>query len=149
MSFRIVNPEELGEPRGWNHGVLAPEGGRLLFVAGQTAASTDGEVAPSDEAAGSPDREKVSGEFVAQFERSLEKVLLVVREAGGTPEQICRLTVYVTDLEAYRTARQSLGRVWRRLVGRHYPAMALIEVSGLVDEGAVVEMEATAVVAPD
>lgn len=134
MSSRIVNPEPLGQPRGWSHGILAPKQGHLLFVAGQTASS------PADE--------QVSGDFLAQFERALEKVLLVVREAGGRPEQICRLTVYVTDLEAYRAAREPLGRVWRRLMGRHYPAMALLEVGGLVDEGALVEMEATAVVDP-
>lgn len=134
MSFRIVNPEELGEPRGWNHGLLAPESGRLLFVAGQTA--------------GSPAGRRASGDFVAQFERALEKVLLVVREAGGRPDQVCRMTVYVTDLEAWRNARKPLGRAWRRLMGRHYPAMALLEVGGLVDEGALVEIEATAVVEP-
>jgi enamine deaminase RidA (YjgF/YER057c/UK114 family) len=129
---RILNPEALGVPRGWNHGVLAPEGGRLLFVAGQTAGTTE---------AG-----RVAGDFAAQFEQALEKVLLVVHEAGGRPEEICRLTVYVTDLEAYRAARGRLGEVWRRLMGRHYPAMALLEVRRLADEGALVELEATAVV---
>lgn len=134
MSFRIVNPEELGAPSGWSHGLLAPERGRLLFVAGQTAASSAAEP-PADD-------------FLAQFERALERVLLVVREAGGKPEQIGRMTVYVTDLEAWRAAREPLGRAWRRLMGRHYPAMALVEVAGLVDEGALIEIEATAVVEP-
>lgn len=135
MTFRIVNPEGLGEPRGWNHGLAAGAAGRLLFVAGQTARGADGLIASSD--------------FVAQFERALENVLLVVREAGGEPEEIGRMTVYVTDLEAYRDGLASLGAVWRRHMGRHYPAMALVEVTGLVDAEARVEIEATAVLRSD
>lgn len=131
MSFRILNPEPLGEPRGFNHGLLAPAGGRLLFVAGQTARGPDGRIAP--------------GDLVAQFERALERVLRVVRDAGGGPEAIGRMTVYVTDLEAYRGSLLPLGRAWRRHMGRHYPAMTLVEVEGLMDEGALVEIEATAV----
>lgn len=135
MSFRIVNPEPLGEPHGWNHGLVAPAGGRLLLVAGQTARGPDGEI--------------VSPDFVAQFERALKNVLLVVREAGGGPEEVGRMTVYVTDLEAYRDALGPLGAAWRRHMGRHYPAMALVEVAGLVDPGARVEIEATAVLWDD
>lgn len=129
--MKPVNPESLGEPRGWNHGLLAPAGGRVLFVAGQTALGPDGAV--------------VDGGFVAQFECALERVLRVVREAGGTPADIGRMTVYVTDVAVYRASRGPLGDAWRRHMGRHYPAMALVEVSALVDEGAVVEIEATAV----
>lgn len=133
MSWRIVNPAALGEPRGFNHGLLAPGGARLLFVAGQTARDADGTI----RAAG----------FAEQFERALSNLLLVVREAGGRPEQVGRLTVFVTDLEAYRASLRPLGEVWRRLMGRHYPAISLVEVSGLVDDGALVEIEATAVLA--
>jgi hypothetical protein len=86
-------------------------------------------------------------DLVAQFERALERVLRVVREAGGGPEEIGCMTVYVTDLEAYRGSLPPLGRAWRRHMGRHYPAMTLVEVEGLVDEGALVEIEATAVLA--
>jgi enamine deaminase RidA (YjgF/YER057c/UK114 family) len=134
MTYHRVNPDALAEPRGWTHGMLAPAGGRVLFVAGQVAMDAAGRV--------------VGGDMAAQWERALENVLAVVAVAGGGPADIGRMTVYVTDLEAYRAARKPLGQVWRRLMGRHYPAMSVVEVKGLVDEGAVVEIEATAVI-PD
>ena len=131
--MEVVTPTALSEPRGWNHGLLAPAGGRILFVAGQTARRAEGEVLAKED-------------FVGQFASALENTLTVVREAGGGPEAVARLTVYVTDLAAYRASLRPLGEAWRRLMGRHYPAMALVEVSGLVEEGAVVEIEATAVI---
>jgi enamine deaminase RidA (YjgF/YER057c/UK114 family) len=127
-----INPEELGAPRGFSHGILAPRDGRMLFVAGQTASDNDGRVTAQD--------------FVAQFELALTRSLVVVAAAGGRPEHIARMTVYVTDLAAYRRARPALGEVWQRHMGPHYPAMALVEVAGLVDAGATVEIEVTAVV---
>lgn len=133
MSVRPIRPEGLGRPRGFSHGALAPAGGRLLFVAGQTAADEDGRVP-----------EEVSG-FADQLGHALDRVLAVVREAGGAPEDIGRLTIYVTDLDAYLAARAPVGEAYRARMGRHYPAMALVEVRRLVDEGAVVEIEATAV----
>lgn len=135
MSYEIINPESLGEPRGWNNGLLAPAGGgRFLFVAGQVATGADGRVA--------------AGDMAAQWSRALENVLAVVRAAGGGPEDIGRMTVYVTDLAAYLAGRKALGEVWGRHMGGHYPAMTLVEVKSLVEEGAVVEIEATAVI-PD
>lgn len=134
MSLHAVNPDDLPAPRGYNHGLVAPPGARLLFVAGQTAAGRDGYVVPAD--------------FVEQWRLALSNVLRVVREAGGAPEHVARLTIYVTDLDAYRKGLKPLGAVWRELMGRHYPAMALVEVARLVDPAAVVEMEATAVLAP-
>jgi len=131
MSFEIVNPKSLGEPKGWNNGLIAPAGGRLLFVAGQAGWET--------EAAGDPPG------FAEQFARALDKVLAVVREAGGTPEDVGRVTIYVTDLAAYQANRRTLGEAWRARLGKHYPAVALLEVKGLVDRGALVEIEATAV----
>jgi enamine deaminase RidA (YjgF/YER057c/UK114 family) len=129
--FTIINPEELGAPRGWNNGMLARAGGRVLFIAGQTARDGSGRVPASD--------------FVSQFDQALSRVLTVLRQAGGVPEDIGRLTIYVTDVSGYRAALEPLGAVYRRLMGTHYPAMALVEVKGLVDERAVVEIEATAV----
>lgn len=132
MSFEIINPESLGAPSGWNHGMLAARTGRVLFVAGQTARDEAGAVPPAP--------------FVAQFAGALQNVLAVVRESGGEPEDIGRLTIYVTDIEAYRASLKPLGLAYRRLMGRHYPAMALVQVAGLVDRNALVEIEATAVV---
>lgn len=132
MKFEIINPAELGEPRGWSNGILAPAGARVLFVAGQ---------AGWDRAcAGKPDG------FAEQFARALDRVLAVVREAGGESASVARLTVYVVDLAAYRACRGALGETWRERFGRYYPAMALVQVSGLVDEGALVEIEATAAI---
>jgi enamine deaminase RidA (YjgF/YER057c/UK114 family) len=132
VSHDIVNPGSLGQPKGWNNGMLGPAGGRVLFVAGQVATDAGGEV--------------VAGDMAAQWERALENVLAVVRAAGGEPADIGRMTVYVTDRAAYLASRRPLGEVWRRLMGRHYPAMAVVEVKGLVEDGAVVEIEATAVI---
>ena len=131
MTFEIINPEALGVPKGWNHGILTPKNGRILFVAGQTA-SQDGTGGPLSS-------------FPDQFARALDKILTVVREAGGEPSHVARLTIYVTDLAAYRASLSPLAEIWRARFGRHYPAMALLEVKGLVDREAVVEIEATAV----
>ncbi len=129
-AFEPVNPEGLARPVGFNHGMRARGPGRLLLVAGQAPTDGEGRV--------------VSGDFAAQFERALRNVLAVVQAAGGAPEDLGRLTVYVKSVAAYRAARPALGDAWRALLGRHYPAVALVEVSGLVDEGALVEMEGTA-----
>ena len=132
MSFVIVNPEVLGAPKGFSHGTLAPEGGRTLFVAGQPGWESDNPGAPP--------------EFAEQFARALDKVLAVVAAAGGEARDIGRLTMYVTDLAAYRASLGALGQAWRARFGTYYPAMALLEVRGLVDRGAVLEIEATAVI---
>lgn len=132
MTFTIVNPAALGEPKGWNNGLLAPAGARILFIAGQAGWE--------DEATGHPP------DFAAQFARALDKVLAVIAEAGGRPEDLARLTIYVTDVAAYRAARKRVGASWRERLGRFYPAVALVEVKGLVDRGAMVEMEGTAMI---
>ena len=129
--FAIINPEELGAPRGWNNGMLSQAGGRMLFIAGQTARDGSGQVRAAD--------------FVSQFDRALGNVLAVVSQAGGKPEDIGRFTIYVTDMAQYRDSLRPLGEVYRRRMGTHYPAMALVEVTSLVDAQALVEIEATAV----
>jgi NAD(P)-dependent dehydrogenase (short-subunit alcohol dehydrogenase family) len=129
--FTIVNPAELGAPHGWNNGMLSPGGGRTLFIAGQTAHDDSGKVQPTD--------------FVSQFDRALGNVLAVLREAGGEPRDIGRFTIYITDMEQYRGQLKHLGEIYRRRMGTHYPAMALLEVKSLVDAQAIVEIEATAV----
>jgi enamine deaminase RidA (YjgF/YER057c/UK114 family) len=130
--FDPVNPPALGRPRGYTNGLLAPPGSRVLFIAGQTAADGNGQV---------PRRS-----FEDQFESALEKTLTVLRAAGGRPEHVARMTVYVTDMDAYRRSRACLGRIWRARMGAHYPAMALLGVTELVDPDATVEIEATAVI---
>jgi NAD(P)-dependent dehydrogenase (short-subunit alcohol dehydrogenase family) len=129
--FAIINPEELGAPRGWNNGMLAQAGGRTLFIAGQTARDDSGHVPGAD--------------FVSQFDRALGNVLAVLRQAGGEPGDIGRFTIYITDIGQYRASLKPLGEVYRRRMGTHFPAMALVEVRSLVDPQAVVEIEATAV----
>jgi enamine deaminase RidA (YjgF/YER057c/UK114 family) len=132
--FEEINPPALGAPRGFNHGLVVKPGWSLLFVAGQTATTVSGDV---------PERG-----FVSQFTAALDKTLAVVRAAGGAPEHVVRMTVYVTDMEAYRASRSSLNDVWRERMGQHYPAMALVAVTELVDHEATVEIEATAAFPP-
>ncbi len=134
MTFQIINPADLGQPKGWNNGMAAEPGGRLLFVAGQDATNESGDVTSTD--------------FVDQAARAIEKVVSVVREAGGSPEHIGRLTFYVTDIDTYRANLKRLGVAYRSIMGRHFPAMSLVEVSALVDRDALVEIEATAVLPP-
>ncbi len=129
---KVVNPAGLGVPRGYSNGILAPPGGRLLFVAGQVGWDQDQRI--------------VSDDFAAQFGRALDNVVEVVRAAGGTPRDLARLTIYVTSLDEYRASQRALGEVYRRVMGRHFPAMALVEVKGLVETGAKVEIEGTAVI---
>ncbi len=131
MTFQIINPESLGAPKGWNNGLLAPAGGRVLFVAGQDARDASGNVTATG--------------IVDQFAQVFDNLLTVVREAGGKPEHIGRLTIYVTDLEAYVTNLKPIGEAYRKRMGRHYPAMALVEVKALMESNALIEVEATAV----
>lgn len=126
-----INPESLGAPRGYSNGMLAPAGGRLLFVAGQIG--WDG-------------RQRLVGEsFIEQFGQALENVAAVLRAAGGAPEHLARLTLYVVDRREYLADLKAVGEAYRRVLGRHYPAMALVEVQALLEPGAKVEIEATAV----
>lgn len=131
MAFRFINPESLGPARGYSNGVLASAGGSLLFIAGQIAWDEQQRI--------------VSADFVEQFERALANVIAVVRAAGGTPEQIARLIIYVTDKNEYRAAQKAIGERYRALMNRHFPAMVLVEVKSLLEDEAKVEIEAIAV----
>jgi enamine deaminase RidA (YjgF/YER057c/UK114 family) len=125
----VVNPSTLAVPRGYSNGmVLGP--GRLLFVAGQIGWDRDGKLAEG---------------LVAQFDQALSNVLDVVREAGGAAEHIGRLTIYVTDKRDYGANTRAIGQRYREHMGKHFPAMALVEVQDLLEDGARVEIEATAV----
>jgi enamine deaminase RidA (YjgF/YER057c/UK114 family) len=131
---RYVNPSTLPPPRGFNHGVLfARDVGDMLFVAGQIGCDAVGTL--------------VGDDFVAQFEQALVNVLAVVRTAGGRPDGIGKMTIYITDKAEYIDARRALGESYRRHMGRHFPAISLVEVRALLDPGAKVEIEAVAQVA--
>jgi enamine deaminase RidA (YjgF/YER057c/UK114 family) len=131
-ALRIVNPETLPAPRGFSHGVQGT--GETLFVAGQIGTNQEGKIVDRD--------------FVAQFGQALDNVLAVVRAAGGTPQRVARMVVYVTDKRQYLARQKDLGTAWRQRFGRHYPAMALVEVKGLVEDSALVEIEAVALISP-
>jgi enamine deaminase RidA (YjgF/YER057c/UK114 family) len=135
LSLERIEPQGWAPPRGYSNGMLAPAGARLLFVAGQVAWDAEGRLVGE-------------GDFAAQFEQALANVAAVVRAAGGAPEHLARLTIYVTDKARYLAAREALGAAWKRVVGRHYPAMALVQVAALVEPGALVEIEATAAIPP-
>ena len=129
--MKPINPKSLGRPRGYSNGQLTAPGPRLLFIAGQIGWDEE--------------QRLVSDDFVEQFERALRNVLAVVLEAGGAPGGVARLVVYVTDKREYLARTSEIGERWRALMGRHYPAMALVEVKSLLEDGAKVEIEGVAV----
>jgi len=126
-----MTTEGWAQPIGYANGVeTAP--GKIVFLAGQVGWDAS--------------QKFNSEELVPQFEQALRNVLEVLAAAGGRPEHICRMTAYCTDKRAYLDGRRELGRIWRRLMGRHYPAMTLIFVADLLDHPAKIELEATAVI---
>jgi enamine deaminase RidA (YjgF/YER057c/UK114 family) len=132
MTFKFINPEELGAPSGFSHGVLTDRGPRLLFIAGQIAWDNKQTI--------------ISDDFVEQFDRALANVIAVVVAAGGSAEQIARLIIYVTDKQEYRRRTREVGERYRVHMGKHFPAMVLVEVKGLLDDRAKVEIEGIATV---
>lgn len=129
--MNIVQPDGWAKPRGYSNGIAAE--GRFLFVAGQIGWD------PTTSNA------KFPATFAGQFGQALANVVAVVKAAGGTAENVARLTVYVTDKKEYLASLKECGEQWRTHFGRHYPAMALVQVAGLVEDLAKVEIEATAV----
>ena len=131
MAATFINPESLGAPRGYSNGILA-DAGKLLFVAGQI---------------GWDDRQVVvSDAFVEQFDQALANVLTVVSAAGGSAHDVMRLIIYVTDKNEYKAQLREVGDRYRKHMGKHFPAMVLVEVKSLLDDGAKVEIEAMAVI---
>ncbi len=131
MSFAFVNPESLGPPRGYSNGVLTEPGGRLLFIAGQVGWDENQNI--------------VGDDLVEQFARALANVVAVVTEAGGKADQISRLTIYVTNKLDYRARLVEIGERYRARMGKHFPAMVLVEVKSLLEDGAKIEIEGIAV----
>jgi enamine deaminase RidA (YjgF/YER057c/UK114 family) len=129
MTIEYVNPSELALPGGFSHAVIAT--GRTVFLAGQTAEDDSGNI--------------VGGDVVAQFEQALANLLTALRGAGGQPSDLASLTIYIVDLDDYRAHSREIGKVWRRLVGTTYPAMAGVGVTRLWEVGAKVEIQGYAV----
>ncbi len=129
MSLERINPAELSPPTGFSHAVTVT-GSRLVFLAGQTALDTDGKV--------------VGSTLVEQFEVALANLLTALAAAGGAPKDLARVTVYATDVADYRVHAGELGRIWRRLAGREYPAMAVIGAMRLWDAQCLVELDGVA-----
>ncbi len=130
--MRFLHPPGWVRPKGYANGVAAR--GTWVFVAGMVGWNEDGEFEDSD--------------FVGQARRALRNIVEVLEQAGARPEHLVRLTWYVTDKEEYLGCLEDLGRAYREVIGRHYPAMSVVEVKGLIEPGAKVEIEATAVI-PD
>jgi enamine deaminase RidA (YjgF/YER057c/UK114 family) len=128
--MKVLQPPGWAPPVGYANGIEAQ--GRVVFVAGQV---------------GWDAAQKFQSEEIApQFEQALKNVLAVLAEAGGRAEHICRMTAYCCDKPAYLAARPQLGKIWKALMGRHYPAMSMIFVSDLLDAPGKIELEATAVI---
>ena len=126
--MKIFNPETLASPRGYNHGILAS--GNLLFIAGQIGWDKDGNMADG---------------LVNQFEQALRNVMAVVEKAGGTAENIGRLAIFIKDKQDYLNRRKEIGQCYQAVMGKHYSAMSLLVVKDLLEDKALVEIEATAV----
>lgn len=130
MTADRLQPDGWPRPRGYSNGFSVPAGSRLVFTAGMV---------------GWDERERiVDGGFVAQFEQALANILAVVRKAGGGPEHVVSMTAFVVSREEYLGSLPALGDAWKRTMGRNYPAMALVQVAGLVEDGARVEIQAVA-----
>jgi enamine deaminase RidA (YjgF/YER057c/UK114 family) len=127
--IEFIQPEGFARPRGYANGVLSK--GRILHVGGQIGWDAE--------------QNFQTDEFGEQFAQALDNVLAVVRAAGGEPEHIVEMTMYATDLSLYRASLRELGPIWKERLGRHYPAMAMVGVAGLVEERALIEIQAVAV----
>ena len=126
---RVLLPEGWPRPKGYSNGVAAE--GRMVFVAGQIGWTPEGAFPVG---------------FAAQFRQTIDNTLAVLAEAGAGPEHVVRMTWYVVDKAEYLASLREIGAVWRERIGAHYPAMAVVEVKGLIEDAARVEIETTAVI---
>jgi enamine deaminase RidA (YjgF/YER057c/UK114 family) len=127
---KLIHPTHFPKPRGYTNGVLVTPG-RMLYIAGQVAFDKDARI--------------VSPDFTTQFLSALDNVIDVVRAAGGGTEHIVKLVAFVTDMDRYRDAQKAIGEGWRARMGGYFPAMSLVKVAGLIEAGALVEIEGVAV----
>jgi enamine deaminase RidA (YjgF/YER057c/UK114 family) len=130
--IQSIEPRGWAAPKGYSNGVLARGGGGTLYTAGQIAWDAQQKLVGR-------------GDFAAQFRQALLNVRTVVEAAGGRAQHLVRLTIYVTDKRLYLGALKDVGAAYRDVLGKHFPAMALLEVAGLLEDGALVEIEGTAV----
>ena len=126
--IKVIHPEHFAPAKGYSNGMLST--GRILHVAGQIGWNAQGQFESDD--------------LIDQFAQALDNVLAVVHAAGGSPEDIVKMTIYVTDMDSYRKRARELGPIWKERLGRHYPAMALVRVVELVELRAKIEIEAVA-----
>lgn len=131
MKIEAIEPAGWPRPKGYSDGMLVTGASKMLCVAGQIAWD---------------ERHRLvgAGDFAAQFAQALRNVVAVVRAAGGAPDQIVKMTIYVVDKRQYLAKSAEVGAAWREILGKHFPAMALVQVADLLEEGALVEIEATA-----
>ena len=132
MESFLINPKELAKPIGYNHGIKVSGASSLLFLAGQVAWDGEGKLVGE-------------GDFVAQFDKALENLLAVVRDAGGKAENVTKLNIYVTDKDKYVSSLKQVGQIYRKHMGKHFPAMTLVEVKSLYEPGTLLEIEGLAV----
>ena len=132
MSHEFLQPPGWATPKGYSNGVVAR--GRQVYFAGQIGWNES--------------QQLVSNRFAAQFRQALQNIVTLLAQAGGRPEHLVRLTWFVTNLDEYRAQVKDIGAAYRDVIGRHYPPMSVVQVVALVEQGAKVEIEATAVV-PD
>ena len=132
MSARLtpIHPAALGAARGFSHGILAPAGSRILFVAGQVGWDAQETFRTDD--------------LVGQVRQSLTNIVAILAEAGARPEHIVRMNWYLADKDEYNARLDEIGGVYRELIGRHFPAMTALQVAGFVEHGAKIEIEVTA-----
>jgi len=128
--MKVLQPPGWSRPKGYSNGIVAE--GRQVFVAGQVGWD--------------PQERMVEGGFAAQARQALLNIVAILGEAGAAPEHLTRMTWYVTDKQAYTDAGKEVGQAYTEIIGSHYPAMTLVVVAGLIEEGALVEVEATAVI---
>ncbi|MDR6686474.1 enamine deaminase RidA (YjgF/YER057c/UK114 family) [Arthrobacter sp. 1088] len=129
MSHKTINPESLPKPSGFAHGMLA---GNTVFLGGQTALDKNMNIVP--------------GGIVEQFTQAFSNVLTTLREAGGQPEDLVNVTIYLTDVDDYMANGREIGRIWREMAGTQYPAMAGIGVTRLWQKEAMIEIQGIAVI---
>ena len=128
MTIKKINPETLAPPIGFSHAVIAE--GRFIFLAGQTALNNEGVI--------------VGDGIVSQFEKALINLVTALREAGGTPEDLVKITIFSVDPVDYRAHSREIGKIWQSLLGKNFPAMTLVGVTRLWDDAALVEIEGIA-----